>query len=60
MKKQKSLPELYNSAVELRKDITVPNNNSAQSADRLLAQAHEWEVMKQMYDAIVSTPAAQN
>lgn len=55
---KKSLPALYNATVDLRKSITVSDNSGAQSADRFLAQAHEWEVMKQLYDAIVITPAA--
>lgn len=54
----KSLPDLYTSAVELRKNITVPENNNTETGDRFLAQGHEWEVMKQMYDVILITPAA--
>jgi hypothetical protein len=53
---KKLLPQLYESVVNSRKNIPTPVNTA--DGDNYMAEAHQWEVMKQIYSSIIASPAA--
>ena len=52
------LPEAYEQALDTRKALTEANYYNLIGGDRYMALAKDWTVIQQMYEAIVSTPAA--
>lgn len=52
------LPAAYTKAVETRKQLAEATNNNLEGGDKHMALARQYEVMRAMYEAIVSTPAA--
>lgn len=52
------LPQAYNQALETRKSLSEANYNNLVGGDKYMALAKDWQVIQNMYEAIVSTPAA--
>jgi hypothetical protein len=52
------LPEAYEQALDTRKALTEAKYFNLAGGDRYIALAKDWAVIQQMYEAIVSTPAA--
>jgi tetratricopeptide (TPR) repeat protein len=56
---QNLLPEAYRAALQKRDSLTEEKYYNLGGGDRHIALANEWRVMQQMYEAILSTPAAK-
>jgi len=52
------LPEAYEQALNTRKALTEAKYFDLVGGDRYMALARDWTVIQQMYEAIISTPAA--
>jgi len=52
------LPEAYEQALNTRQALTEAKYFDLVGGDRYMALARDWTVIQQMYEAIVSTPAA--
>lgn len=56
---QDILPDAYRAALQKRDSLTEEKYYNLGGGDRHIALANEWKVMQQMYEAILSTPAAK-
>lgn len=56
---QRLLPDAYKTALQKRENLTEEKYYNVAGGDRHIALANEWKVMQQMYEAILSVPAAQ-
>ncbi|MEP6844348.1 MAG: hypothetical protein ABI861_00015 [Panacibacter sp.] len=56
---QRLLPQAYKTALEKREGLTDAKYYNMAGGDRHIALANEWKVMRNMYEAILSVPAAQ-
>jgi len=56
---QQLLPEAYKTALAKRDSLTEEKYYNLGGGDRHIALANEWRVMQQMYEAILSVPAAK-
>ena len=56
---QRLLPAAYKTALEKRESLTDAKYYNMGGGDRHIALANEWKVMQQMYEAILSVPAAK-
>ena len=54
------LPEAYRAALNKRDSLTEAKYYNLAGGDRHIALANEWLVMQQMYEAILSAPAAKS
>ena len=52
------LPEAYEQSITARNQVAEATNNNLEGGDRYMALAQQYEVVRKMYEAIVSTPAA--
>ena len=54
------LPEAYTTAMDKRKALSEANYNNLLPGDRDMQLAKEYSVMEQMYQQIITVPAAKN